>query len=106
MSVLIKPLITEKLTRITERVERGPAGKRGGKQYGFVVALDADKAQITAAIEAQYSVQVTNLRVAIQPARTRTRFTKKGVLVGKSSRVKKAYVTLAQGQEIDFYKNV
>ncbi len=106
MSVLVKPLITEKLTRITERVERGPAGKRGGKQYGFVVALAADKAQIKAAVEAHYGVTVENVRTAIQPARARTRFTKKGVISGKSSRYKKAYVTLAQGQEIDFYKNV
>jgi large subunit ribosomal protein L23 len=106
MSVLVKPLITEKLTRITERVTQGPAGKRGGRQFGFIVALDATKEQVKAAVEQHYTVSVVSVRTTIQPARVRSRMTKKGFVVGKSSRYKKAYVTLAAGQEIDFYKNV
>lgn len=98
MSILVKPIVTEKLTRLGER------GKQ--RQYAFVVDLDANKIQIKQAVERMYAVQVDSIRTNIHPARLRQRFTKTGVISGKSGRYKKAYVTLVQGQEIDFYKNV
>jgi large subunit ribosomal protein L23 len=98
MSVLIKPIVTEKLTLLAER------GKQ--KQYGFLVDIDANKIQVKQAVEKAYGVQVASLRSSISPAKRRTRMTKGGVINGKTSRTKKVYVTLAAGQEIDFYKNV
>ena len=98
MSILVRPIVTEKLTRLAER------GKQ--RQYGFVVEGDANKIEIKQAVERLYAVQVESVRTNIHPARTRSRYTKTGVLTGKSGRYKKAYVTLAAGQEIDFYQNV
>lgn len=98
MNVLLKPLITEKLNLLQER------GK--DKQYAFEVDLDANKIQVKQAIEARYGVTVTSVRTQIKPARRKARFTKTGLLEGKTSRTKKAVVTLATGQEIDFYGNL
>lgn len=98
MSILIKPIVTEKLSLLAERSKQ--------KQYGFVVDIDANKIQIKDAIEKQYGVQVESLRTSITPARVRSRYSKTGTITGKSSRTKKVFVTLAAGQEIDFYKNV
>lgn len=98
MSVLIKPIVTEKLSLLAER------GKQ--KQYGFLVDINANKIQVKQAVERAYGVQVQSLRSTITPAKRRTRTTKSGIIHGKTSRTKKVYVTLAAGQEIDFYKNV
>ena len=97
MRVLIKPLMTEKLALVAERMAQ--------KQYAFMVALDVEKADIRTAIEEQYGVQVHTVRTAVMPARRRFRYTRKGVIEGSTPRWKKAYVTLLPGQEIDFYKN-
>lgn len=98
MSVLKKPLVTEKMTLLGE--------KEGQKQYGFVVDLGAKKPEIKTAIQEMYDVNVVSLRTMIVAGKKRSRYSKSGVIEGRSSNVKKAIVTLAEGEEIDFYKNI
>ncbi len=86
-NIIRAPLITEKMTMLTER-----------NQFGFKVAIGATKPEIAAAIEMLFNVKVTSVNTLIQKGKTK-RF--KG-RPGKRSDVKKAFVTLAAGQSIDF----
>lgn len=95
-NIIVRPIITEKLSKNT--------AKSAEKQYGFVVAKDANKLQIRTAIEEMYEVQVSSIRTAITSPRSRRRYTKSGVISGKSSSYKKAYVTLLNAKTLDFYK--
>lgn len=95
--IIIKPLVTEKATRSQER--------SGNKQYIFEVKEDANKIEIKKAIEARYLVQVASVRTVIMAPRVRRRYTKAGIIAGKTSRIKKAYITLASAQEINFFNN-
>jgi len=96
MAILVKPLITEKMSLLSE--------SKG--QYGFRVALVATKPEIKAEIEKMYGVEVLKLRTLIVAGKRKTRFTKSGVSNGKKSNYKKAIVSLAEGQSIDFYENI
>jgi large subunit ribosomal protein L23 len=96
MSVLIKPLITEKMTELSE--------KRG--QYGFVVDRKANKVEIRKAVETQYNVTVTSVNTMIYAGKSKKRFTKSAILDGRKSHFKKAMVTVAEGDIIDFYANI
>jgi len=96
MSVLVKPLITEKMSYLTEKRE----------QYGFVVKPKASKPEIKAAIEAMYGVEVERINTLIVAGKRKSRFTKSGVINGKKSNFKKAIVQLKEGQSIDFYSNI
>jgi len=98
--ILIRPVITEKYQRM------GEEKPNRSKQYAFVVALDANKIEIKKAIESQYQVSVESCRTYIQRTNRVTRFTKKRVIEGQQGRSKRAVVTLAAGNEIDFYVNV
>lgn len=96
MSILIKPIITEKATTDSELNNR----------YSFVVANNANKIEIKDAVEAAYGVQVTKVRtINVRPDR-KTRYTKTGVLTGKTSAYKKALVQVAEGETIDLYSNL
>lgn len=96
MRVIIKPIVTEKLTALTE--------KRG--TYGFRVAPEANKIQIKKAVEEIYSVTVVDVNTTNYSGKLKTRNTKSGILSGKTSSFKKAYVTLKEGEVIDFYSNI
>lgn len=98
MNVLIKPLVTEKQTRMTERSKN--------TIYGFEVVKDANKIEIKKAIEQKYGVEVVTIRTTIIPPKVRRRFTRAGVMEGKTKAVKKAWVTIAEGKEIDFYNTL
>ncbi|WP_299617123.1 50S ribosomal protein L23 [uncultured Tenacibaculum sp.] len=95
MSILIKPIITEKATVDSERFNR----------YTFVVNKKANKIQIKDAVEAAYGVTVEKVRTLNHPALRKTKYTKKGLVTGLTSGYKKAVVQLAEG-EIDFYNNL
>lgn len=97
MSVIIKPLVTEKMTKITEKMSN---------RYGFIVEKKADKLQIAKAVEALYDVKVVKVNTLIAPAKKRNRYTKAGVISGRVPSYKKAIVTLAEGNTIDFYSNI
>ena len=96
MAILVKPLITEKMSLLTESKD----------QYGFRVALTATKPEIKAEIEKMYGVEVVKLITINVASKRKTRFTKSGVSNGKKSNYKKAIVSLAEGQSIDFYENI
>ena len=86
MSILIKPIITEKATAASELNNR----------YSFVVSNKANKIEIKGAVESAYGVSVTKVRtINVRPDR-KTRFTKTGVITGKTSAFKKAYVQVAR----------
>jgi len=95
MSVLIKPLVTEKITSLNEK----------GK-YGFVVEKTANKVEIKSAVEKTYGVTVESVRTLLTAGKKKSRSTKTKVTVGRSSSYKKAIVTVAQGEIIDFYSGI
>lgn len=97
MNILIKPVITEKMTAITEKLDN---------RYGFVVAKDANKIQIKKAVEEMYGVTVETVNTIRYAGKTKSRYTKKGFVTGNAGAFKKAIVTLTQGQKIDFYSNI
>ena len=96
MEILIKPIITEKMTAQAEKLNR----------YGFVVAKEANKLEIKAAVEKMYSVKVDTVNTQQYVGKVKTRNTTRGVAVGRVNRSKKAIVTLKQGEVIDFYASI
>lgn len=96
MEILIKPVVTEKLSAQGERMNR----------YGFVVEKRANKLQIRSAIEDMYSVTVVDVNTMIYPAKKKTRMSKSGIVHGTKNAFKKAVVTLKDGDKIDFYSNI
>lgn len=96
MSIVKKPIITEKMTDQSEKYNR----------FAFVVDKDANKIEIKKDIEKMYDVVVTSVRTMLCIGKKRVRGTKFGMIVGKTSTYKKAIVTLAEGDNIDFYSNI
>ena len=95
MSILIKPVITEKATNDSELNNR----------FTFVVKKDANKVEIKKAVEAAYNVSVEKVRtINVRPERSQ-RYTKTGILTAKTNAYKKAIVQLIDGDTIDFYTN-
>ena len=96
MSILIKPIITEKATADSEL----------NNCYTFQVNTKANKVEIKKAVEAAYGVSVDKVRtINVRPDRS-TKFTKTGIQHGKTNAVKKAIVQLAEGETIDLYANM
>lgn len=95
MSVLIKPLVTEKVSALNEK----------GK-YGFVVTKTANKVQIKKAVEKAYGVTVESVNTMRYIGKTKSRYTKTGVVSGRTSSYKKAVVSVAEGEVIDFYSGI
>jgi large subunit ribosomal protein L23 len=95
-TILIKPIITEKAEMLSEKL---------GK-YSFVVNSDANKIEVKDAVEEMYGVTVDAVNTMIMPAKIKNRMTRSGVLKGRVSGYKKAVVTLADGEEIDFFGDI
>lgn len=96
MNILIKPIVTEKMTADGEKFNR----------YGFVVEKTANKLQIKKAVEELYEVTVVDVNTMRYAGKVKTRYTRSGVLSGKTNSYKKAVVTVAEGEAIDFYSNI
>ena len=96
MTVILKPIITEKMTQMGEKLNR----------YGFMVDRRANKLQIQQAIKDLYGVDVTSVNTMVFSGKNKSRFTKSGVISGRTSTYKKAIITLAKGETIDFYSNI
>ncbi len=96
MDILLKPLVTEKMTGLSERFNR----------YGFIVERNASKSQIKRAVESLYNVEVESVNTMIYGGKMKSRYTKSGVITGKTAAHKKAIVTLVEGDAIDFYSNI
>lgn len=96
MGIIIKPIVTEKLTALGEKLNR----------YGFIVDRSANKIQIKAAVEQMYNVSVVDVNTINYSGKRKSRYSKTGVLKGRANHFKKAYVTLAGEDKIDFYSNI
>jgi large subunit ribosomal protein L23 len=94
--VLIRPLITEKMTKISE----------GHNKFGFLVNPKANKLQIAKAVEEKFNVHVISVRTVNHPGKVKTQFRKSGRFSGKTASSKKAIVTLKEGETIELFEEV
>ncbi len=92
MKVLVGPIVSEKSTMLNEKHQ----------QISFVVVPDATKLEVKAAVELLFNVKVSAVQILNLKGK-RKRF---GRYMGKRSDVRKAYITLAEGQEINFEQEV
>ena len=96
MSILIKPIITEKASLNSEL----------RNCFSFLVNTKANKIEIKKAVETAYDVSVEKVRtINVRPDR-KTKYTKTGIQHGKTNATKKAIVQLAEGETIDLYANI
>ena len=96
MNIIKKPIITEKMTNQSEKYNR----------FAFVVDRKSNKIEIKKAVEEMYDVIVDSVRTMVCIGKKRVRGTKSGMIQGRTSTYKKAIVTLAEGNSIDFYSNI
>lgn len=96
MSVLKRPLLTEKYTALSEKLG----------QYGFIVTRKATKGQIKAEIEMLYDVKVAEIRTMVYAGKKKNRYSSGKVIQGRKDGYKKAIVQLKEGAAIDFYANI
>ncbi|HKL08717.1 MAG TPA: 50S ribosomal protein L23 [Bacteroidales bacterium] len=96
MDILLKPIVTEKMTEQGEDLNR----------YGFIVDKRANKVQIKNAVEEMYGVSVEAVNTMRYLGKEKSRYTKSGIIQGRSKSFKKAIVTLVEGEKIDFYSNI
>jgi large subunit ribosomal protein L23 len=95
--IIMKPLITEKMTFVTEKA---------GNRYGFIVVKRATKEEIKAAVHELYNVDVVSVNTMVYAGKKKSRGTRRGFITGRTNAFKKAIVTLKPDQIIDFYSNV
>ena len=96
MIIIKKPVITEKMTAISEKLNR----------YAFIVDVRANKLQIKKAVQDLYGVQVASVNTMRYDGKLKSRYTKAGMIEGRRDAFKKAIVTLAEGETIDFFSNI
>ena len=97
MGIIIKPIVTEKLTAITNKKPN---------RFGFRVSPDANKIEIKKAVESMYNVIVVDVNTMKYAGKLKSRFTKSGAISGRQPSYKKAIVTLKEGEVIDFFSNI
>lgn len=96
MEIVLKPIVTEKMTDLSEKLNR----------YAFVVSKGANKIEIKKAIEEMYEVSVKDVNTMNYQGKSKSRHTKAGLIQGKTASYKKAIVTLQDGDSIDFFSNI
>ena len=96
MAIIVKPLVTEKMTAITEKQNK----------FGFIVRPDANKIEIKKEVEALYNVNVVAVNTCKYAGKSKSRYTRAGLIRGRKNAYKKAIVTLKEGETIDFYSNI
>jgi large subunit ribosomal protein L23 len=96
MDILVRPIVTEKLTAQGDKLN----------SYGFEVAKNANKIQIKKAVESMYGVTVKSVNTMIINGKSKNRYTKSGFIQGRTGSIKKAIITVANGEKIDFYSNI
>jgi large subunit ribosomal protein L23 len=96
MEIIKKPVLSEKMTKLTDKQNR----------VAFIVDKAANKLQIKEAVEKMYGVTVKGVNTMVYQGDAKSRYTKKGVLSGRTASFKKAIVTLAEGDNIDFFSNI
>ena len=117
MAFIIKPLVTEKMTKITDKTSvdrtyrvKSKVGeertKKATPKFGFIVKPEANKIQIKNEVEALYNVTVLDVNTIRYAGKRSARYTKAGLIKGQKNAFKKAIVTLKEGDTIDFYSNI
>jgi large subunit ribosomal protein L23 len=96
MNILIRPVVTEKMTQMGEKLNR----------YGFIVEKKANRLQVKTAVEETYGVTVESVNTMRYGGKRKVRYTRAGVQAGKTNSFKKAIVTLKDGEKIDFFSNI
>lgn len=96
MGIIVKPIITEKMTDQGEKLNR----------FGFVVDHKANKLEIKKAVESKYGVSVESVNTMVYAGKRKSRYTKTGLVEGRTKKFKKAIITVAEGDTIDFYGNI
>lgn len=96
MDILLKPIVTEKATAQSEDLNK----------FGFIVDKRANKIQIKKAVEEMYGVTVESVNTMRYAGKVKSRYTRSGIIAGRTNSFKKAIVTLADGETIDFYSNI
>jgi len=96
MDILLKPILTEKMDKQSEELNR----------YGFVVDKRANKIEIRKAVESLYGVTVSSVNTMRYGGKRKSRSTRTGIVSGKRNAFKKAIITLVEGDNIDFYSNI
>lgn len=96
MEIIIKPVLTEKMTKLTDTQNK----------VAFLVAKDANKIEIKNAVESMYGVKVVAVNTQRYQGTVKSRYTRAGVVSGRTPSFKKAIVTLAEGDKIDFFSNI
>ena len=94
--VLLKPVISEKSNKLSEK----------RNVYAFRVGRRSNKLEIKKAVEEFYGVSVVDVNTVVVPSKAKSRFTKAGVISGRKPAYKKAYVTVAEGENIDLYSTL
>ena len=114
MAFIIKPLVTEKMTKLTDKssVDRSVKVKgekreiKAKTKYGFIVRPEANKLEIKNEVENLYNVNVEDVNTMRYAGKRSARYTKAGLVKGQKNAYKKAIVTLKEGDTIDFYSNI
>lgn len=96
MSIILKPVITEKATNDSEFNNR----------YTFIVEPTANKIEIARAVKELYGVEPISVKTMIYAPKYKSKYTKTGLQVGKTNKLKKAIVHIADGEVIDLYGNI
>ena len=96
MGYIIKPFVTDKMTNITDKQNN----------FGFIGLPDANKIELKKEIEALYNVTVVAVNTCIYAGKNKSRYTRSGLIKGRTNAFKKAIVTLKEGDTIDFYSNI
>ena len=95
MEISITPIVTEKATALTEKQNR----------YTFRVSPEANREQIKQLVQKLYGVKVVSVNTMVCRGKDKSKYTKSGLIQGSTSAYKKAIVTLAEGETIDYYSN-
>ena len=114
MAIIIKPLVTEKMTKITDKtsaekkykIKGAERTKKAETKYGFLVSPDANKYEIKDEVEKTYKVKVIDVNTMRYAGKRSRRYTRAGLIKGQKNSYKKAIVTLKEGDTIDFYSNI
>lgn len=93
MEIIKKPILTEKASILTEKLNR----------YAFNVDHRANKIQIKASVEEMFGVTVLAVNTAVVAGKAKSRYTRAGFVSGRAPKYKKAIVTIKDGETIDFY---
>jgi large subunit ribosomal protein L23 len=96
MNIILRPVVTEKMEKLSEKLN----------QYGFIVEKTANRLQVKKAVEEAYGVNVVSVNTLRYGGKSKSRYTRAGLIAGKTNSFKKAIVTLKEGEQIDFFSNI